>query len=60
MWFLRGWKIGQIEQTAAEQEKRPEDTNAASSEPVGDWAVSLAANRYKSAVLKRLFIWKKV
>ena len=60
MWVLRAWKIGQIEQIAAEQEKRPEDINAASSEPMGDGAISLAAKRYKSGVLKRLFIWKKV
>lgn len=60
MWFLRGWKIGQIEQIAAEQERRPEDTDAASSEPVSDKAITLAAKRYKRGVLKRLFKWKKV
>lgn len=60
MWFLRSWKIGQIEQIAAEQEKRPEDIDAASAEPVNDRSISFAAKKNKSGVLKRLFIWKKV
>ena len=60
MWFLRAWKIGQIEQIAAEQEKRPEDIDAASAEPVNARAISLAAKNCQSGVLKRLFIWKKV
>ena len=60
MWFLRVWKIGQMEQIAAEQEKRPEDVNAASAEPIGDQAIVLAAKRQSSGILKRLFIMKKV
>lgn len=60
MWFLRVWKIGQMEQIAAEQEKRPEDVNAASAEPIGDQAIVLAAKRRSSGILKRLFIMKKV
>ena len=59
MWFLRIWKIGQIEQIATEQGKRPEDLDAASTEPVDGLAVSFAANRAKSGALKRLFVlWK--
>ena len=34
MWFLRVWKIEEIEQVAAEQDKRPEDIDATSAEPV--------------------------
>lgn len=60
MWFLRAWKIGQIEQIAVEQEKRPEDIDAVSAEPLDDRAISLAAKRYKSGVLRCFFIWKKV
>ena len=60
MWFLRVWKIGQIEQIAAEQEKKPNDIDAASAEQVDDRAVSFAAKKPKSSVLKRLFIRKKV
>ena len=60
MWFLRAWKIGQIEQIAAQQEKRPEDVDALSSEPLDDRAISLAGKRYRSGVLRRFFIWKKV
>lgn len=59
MWFLRVWKIGQIEEIAAEQEKMPEDIDAAFAEPV-DGAISFAAKRSKSGIWKRLFVWKKV
>ena len=60
MWFLRSWKIGQIEQIAAEQRKRPEDIDAASAEPVGERAGSIVAKRSQSNGLKRLFMMKKV
>ena len=49
-------KIGQI---AAEQEKRPEDIDAASAELVGDRAISFAT-KDQTGILKRLLIWKKV
>ena len=60
MWFLRSWKIGQIQQIAAEQGKRPEDIDAASDEPVGERASSFMPKRSKSNVLKRLFVTKRV
>ena len=59
MWVLRAWKIGQIEQIAGEQEKRSENRDAASAEPV-DETVSFAAKRSVRIQLNRLFIWKKV
>ena len=60
MWFLRSWKIGQIQQIAAEQGKRPEDIDAASAESVGERADSFVPKRPKSNVLSRLFIPKRV
>ena len=60
MWFLRSWKIGQIQQIAAEQGKRPEDIDAASAEPVGERAGSSVPKRSISNVLRRLFITKRV
>ena len=57
MWFLRVWKIGQMERIATEQEKRPESTDAASAEAA---AVYLTAKRSESSVSKRLLAWKKV
>ena len=60
MWFLRSWKIGQIQQIAAEQGKRPEDIDAASAEPVGERADFFVSKRSKSNVLRRLFIPKRV
>lgn len=60
MWILRVWKIQQIEYVAAQQEKRPEDIDAASAEPVDNRAVSFAAKRSKSRLLKHLYTWTKV
>ncbi len=60
MWFLRSWKLGQIERIAAEQNKRPEDIDAASVAQVDDQVVSFVAKKYESGILKRLFLWKKV
>lgn len=57
MWFLRVWKIEEIEQIAAEQDKRPEDIDAASAEPI-DIHFTLKAPR--PSVLKRFFMWKKL
>lgn len=61
MWFLRAWKIGELEQLAGKKRKPPE-----SLDPVVDEALELengeAANlqRYKSNVLKRLYMWRIV
>lgn len=64
MWFLRAWKIGQLELLAVRTEKPPD--SADSSDPVGDqaleavaWSASGAA-RAKSNVLKRMCMWKRV
>lgn len=60
MWFIRVWKIEQIEQIAAEQGRRPENINAVSAEPDGDRVVSLAWKRSKGSVWKGFFMWTKV
>ena len=60
MWFLRSWKIGQLEQMAAEKGKRAEDIDATSTEPEHDHSVSPTGKRSQRGVLKRLFIWVKV
>lgn len=60
MWFLRGWKIQQIEQITAEKEKRPEDIDAAFAETIDDRAVCLPEKISKSSLLKSFFTWDKV
>lgn len=60
MWFLRFWKIGQIEQIAAEQKRMPEEIDAASAELVDGRTISFATQIYESGIIKRLFVWKKV
>lgn len=61
MWFLRAWKVGQLELLAIQKEKPP-----ASIDPVGDqaldrvmWSAS-GAVRPTSNVLKRMCMWKRV
>ena len=60
MWLLRVWKIEQIEQIAAEQEKRSEDIPAASAEPVDDGTNFPKEKRSRGASLKGVLMWKKV
>lgn len=60
MWFLRAWKIGQIEEIAAEKEKRPEDIDAAAAEPVDPQNVSSSSRDFRSSLTKRLLKWEKV
>ncbi len=60
MWFLRAWKIGQIEVIATERKERPEDLNAASNEPIDSQDVSTALRASRSNVIKRLVKWEKV
>jgi len=60
MWFLRAWKIGQIEQTAAENEKRPEDIDPTATEPVDTQAVSSVLRVSRSNIFRRLLRWEKV
>jgi len=56
---LRGWKIGQIEQLALEQEERPEDIDAATTEALETQAAS-SALKSKGNVMRRMMMWKKV
>lgn len=61
MWALRAWKIGQMEQIAAEQGKAVEEVDVVSIEP--STAALSAASRSKLAevsVIRRLFQWKRV
>lgn len=60
MWFLRAWKIGQIEEIAAEKEKRPEDLNAAATEPIASQDLSFSSRNARSNVVQRLLKWEKV
>lgn len=59
MWGLRGWKIGQIEQTAMQQGKVVKDIVAAVAEPPEGQAAS-SALKLRSNVVKRMIMWKKV
>ncbi len=60
MWFLRVWKLEQIEQMAVEQKKRPEAIDATATEPLDNRTVTFARKRSCSSVLSGLFKWKKV
>lgn len=61
MWFLRAWKIGEIEQIAAEQGKAPEEVNATPSEFQGQTpAPEPLRGTVKSSIVKRLLAWKRV
>lgn len=60
MLLLRGWKIGQIQQLAAEKGQQLANIDAVSAEPSQTQAVSIRSARSKSNIVKRLFMWKKV
>ena len=60
MWLLRIWKIEQIEQIAAEQEKTSEDLAPASAEFIDDRVISLSEKRSQGTLLKGVYKWKKV
>lgn len=57
MWFLRAWKIGQIESTAAAEGKSPAEVSGMSFEPGQHPIQSLGP---RSSVFRRLFAWKRV
>ena len=59
LWFLRAWKIGQLEELAVEQEKSLEGIDAVHDQPSRS-SVSASSKAAKSSVLKRLSMWKKV
>ncbi|KAL8854587.1 MAG: hypothetical protein Q9221_000622 [Calogaya cf. arnoldii] len=58
MWFLRAWKIGEIEKIAGANGKSPAEVSVVASEPVED--TSRTIRQPSSSVLMRLFAWKKV
>ncbi len=61
MWFLRAWKIGELEQIAAEKGKRTEDLDPVADQPLDvrtEGPVSLPNK--KSNVLMRLCTWRRV
>ena len=60
MWFLRAWKIGEIQRMAVEREKRPENFDPVSTQLSDQLAVSPSSKKYRSGILKQLFAWKKV
>ena len=61
MWFLRAWKIGEIEGAAAEQDKAPEEVDAISDKPEEKTlAPASRGTTTKSSIVKRLFAWKRV
>lgn len=58
MWFLRAWKIGEIERLAVAKGKPPAEVSAVAIETVD--VTSHVVNQPSSSVLRRLFAWKKV
>ena len=61
MWLLRAWKIGEIEEIAAVEEKPPGDIDALHAEPTQLRRTASRKSGFKrSSILKRLFVWKKV
>ena len=60
MWFLRGWKIQQIEQIAAEKAKRSSDIDVANIELVDERSVCSTRRKSKTGILKSFVVWEKV
>ncbi|KAL8891463.1 MAG: hypothetical protein Q9215_001507 [Flavoplaca cf. flavocitrina] len=58
MWFLRAWKIAEIERVAAVEEKCPAEVDVVAAAP--DDHTSQALGKPNSSVLRRLFAWRKV
>ena len=54
---LRGWKIGQLEQKAAEEEKKLEEVDGGA---VGALDDQTKTRNLRSNLIKRLVMWKKV
>ena len=59
MWFLRAWKIGELEELAAEQGQSLQGIDAIQSHALVK-PPSRASRLAKSSILKRLFMWKRV
>ena len=60
MWLVRIWKIAQIDQIAAEQEKRPEDLDAGYTAPTDETTVTSRKKKFQSSTLRRIVTLKKV
>lgn len=61
LWVLRAWKIGDIEQIAAKQGKKPEEVSAISADPsTMAHTTTFEMDAMKSSIAKRLFQWRKV
>ena len=58
MWFLRAWKIAEIERVAAVEEKSPAEVDVVAAAP--DDNTSQALGKPNSSVLRRLFVWRKL
>ncbi|KAL9600113.1 MAG: hypothetical protein Q9219_003369 [cf. Caloplaca sp. 3 TL-2023] len=57
MWFLRAWKIGQIEGMAVAAGKSPAEIDALAVEPSGQ---SASTRALRSNIFRRLCSWKRV
>lgn len=55
LWFLKVWKLGEIERVAALEHKPLDQVD-----PANTSAVDVSATRPKSSVVKRLLRWQKV
>ena len=61
MWFLRAWKIGQLELLATQTEKASESRNPERDQALAGaiWSAS-RAGRPKSNMVKRMCMWRRV
>ncbi|MCJ1284779.1 Tubulin beta chain (Beta tubulin) [Xylographa opegraphella] len=59
MWFLRGWKIGQLQQLAKVKGEGLENTDTIQMEP-GDDLPSGRLHYEESNILRRMIAWKRV
>lgn len=55
MWFLRAWKIGQLEEMAAQTHKAAESLDPVTEQPLG-----LSHPESKSNFLRRMCMWRRV
>lgn len=61
MWFLRAWKIGQLEEIALAQKKSLDEVDVLSTEPAGDSGAHLGSLPViRSSMATRLIAWKRV
>ena len=58
MWYLRAWKIAEIERVAAVERKSQAEVDIMATAPPDDTLQAL--RQPNSSALRRLFAWKKV